>query len=320
MRLMTTGLAFPEGPIAESDGNVLVVEIEARRLTRVHADGRQEKVAQLQGGPNGAAVGPGGKIYVCNNGGFGWVRENGGLRPHGPSVDYTGGWIEIVDPRTGRHERLYDRCDNLALKGPNDLVFDGEDGFWFTDLGKRRAADMDLGALYWAKADGSCIRRISGPMITPNGVGLSPDGKTVYVAETDTGRLWSFEVMSAGTIRPAPYPSPNGGRLVAAPGGHVRLDSLAVTASGRVCVAALEQCAIMEVDPVHGMVHWHRVPDSKVTNLCFGGDDMRTAYVTLSHRGELMALDWHERGLTLQHQATPGGQRGHENRSTCTTT
>ncbi|OZI70950.1 SMP-30/gluconolactonase/LRE family protein [Bordetella genomosp. 12] len=305
MRLIATGLAFPEGPIAEADGSVLLVEIQAQRLTRVHADGRLQRVAQLAGGPNGAAVGPGGQIYVCNNGGFGWVRENGGLRPHGPSADYAGGWIEVVDPATGKSDRLYDACDGLPLKGPNDLVFDGQGGFWFTDLGKRRAHEMDLGSLYWAKADGSCIRRVATPLLTPNGVGLSPDGKYVYVAETDTGRVWSFEVAGPGELRRNAYPSPHGGRLVAAPGGYLRLDSLAVTASGRVCVAALEHCAIMEVDPRHGGIYWHTVPDSKVTNLCFGGPALRTAFVTLSHRGELVALDWHEPGLALHHQPLP---------------
>ena len=62
------GLDFPEGPIAMADGTVILVEIRRQTLSRVHPDGRIDVIAQLGGGPNGAAVGPDGMIYVCNNG------------------------------------------------------------------------------------------------------------------------------------------------------------------------------------------------------------------------------------------------------------
>ena len=80
-REVTRGLRFPEGPIAMADGSVLVVEIEGARLTRVLPDGTKQTVAELGGGPNGAAIGPDGACYVCNNGGFHWFREGGGIRP-----------------------------------------------------------------------------------------------------------------------------------------------------------------------------------------------------------------------------------------------
>ena len=69
MEIVTEGLRFPEGPIAMPDGSVILVEIEAQQLTRVLPDGTKEVVAKTGGGPNGAAMGPDGKIYVCNNGG-----------------------------------------------------------------------------------------------------------------------------------------------------------------------------------------------------------------------------------------------------------
>ncbi len=63
----------------------------------------------------------------------------------------------------------------MPLRGPNDIVFDAHGGFYFTDHGKRRPRDTDLGGLYYAKIDGSDIRELVQPMIFPNGVGLSPD-------------------------------------------------------------------------------------------------------------------------------------------------
>ena len=69
MTEMARGLRFPEGPIAMPDGSVILVEIERQTLSRVHPDGAVSVLAGLGGGPNGAAIGPDGRCYVCNNGG-----------------------------------------------------------------------------------------------------------------------------------------------------------------------------------------------------------------------------------------------------------
>ena len=302
MRIIAEGMRFPEGPIAMPDGSVLLVEIERQTLSRVTPDGKVEVVAEIPGGPNGAAIGLDGRVYICNNGGMGWLREGGRLRPHGVPPGYDGGSIDVVDLASGKVSRLYDRCGQHRLLGPNDIVFDMHGGFWFTDLGKRRDRDMDRGFVYWARADGSEIRQVSGAMLTPNGIGLSPDGKTLYVAETDTGRIWAFEVTGPGTLRLLPWPSPNGGRIVAGLGGYGRFDSLAVSSSGNVCGATVEGCSIAEVSPGSGQVRHHMVPDMLTTNICFGGADLRTAYITMSHTGCLGAMQWHEAGLRLAHE------------------
>jgi gluconolactonase len=301
MKIIATNLQFPEGPIAMPDDSLLVVEIARETLTRISPNGKTEIVATIPGGPNGAAIGPNGQVFVCNNGGFNWVRENGTHRPHGQASSYSGGRIEIVNPATGKLERLYDRCGEHILKGPNDLVFDNDGGFWFTDHGKRRDREMDRGYVFWARADGSEIREVIGGLFAPNGIGLSPDGRTLYVAETDSGRLWAWDITGPGEVSKAPWPSPNGGRLIVGLGGYRRFDSLAVSASGRVCVAALDTCSVAEITP-DGAVVYHSVPDLLVTNLCFGGRDLRTAYVTMSYEGKVCAMEWHEPGLKLSHQ------------------
>jgi hypothetical protein len=158
---IAAGLQFPEGPVAMPDGSVILVEIARQTLSRVRPDGTVHVIAHLGGGPNGAATGPGGKIYVTNNGGLKFVRRPGGMFPTTQSNDYAGGHIQVVDPETGKFETLYDACDGRRLRGPNDLVFDEAGGFWFTDLGKRRERDIDVGSVYYAKADGSRSRRQS---------------------------------------------------------------------------------------------------------------------------------------------------------------
>ncbi len=303
IRVIATGLRFPEGPVAMQDGSIVLVEIERQTVTRVHPDGRSEVVAETGGGPNGLAVGPDNALYVCNNGGFQWRTEMNLLRPAGAASDYTGGRIERVDPDSGAVTVLYDRCGTHRLLGPNDLVFDGLGGFYFTDLGKARARDRDWGGVYYARADGSLITEVAHPILTPNGIGLSPDGRTLYVAETETARLWAFDVLAPGVLGKASFPSPHGGRLMVGLGGFQRFDSLAVDEAGNVCVATLVNGSVSVVAPTGGLLRQVPMPDMFCTNICFGGPDLRTAYMTLSGTGQLVCMPWDGPGLRLAHQA-----------------
>ena len=146
LQLVTEGLAFPEGPIAMADGSVIVVEMAAGRLTRVRPDGAKETVAEMGGGPNGAAIGPDGAIYVVNNGGAfkfpeNWEEEGRMLIPD----SYDGGYVQRVDLATGEVRVLYEACDGRPLNGPNDIVFDGAGGFWFTCFGYSDGENRRLG-------------------------------------------------------------------------------------------------------------------------------------------------------------------------------
>src|SRR3977135_2310248 len=102
VRVLATDLEFPEGPVVMPDGSVVLVEIRGRRLTRGWPGGGKQVVAEIPGGPNGAAMGPDGKIYVCNNGGFSWAPSRGTMMPSPPSAaEYIGGSI----PRGGSLDR-----------------------------------------------------------------------------------------------------------------------------------------------------------------------------------------------------------------------
>lgn len=301
-RVLATGLEFPEGPIALPDGSVVLVEIRAQRLTRIWPDGRKETVAALPGGPNGAAIGPDGKCYVCNNGGFSWTTTRGGVHVPGPPqpADYLGGSLQRVDLVSGAVETLYTRCDDEPLRGPNDLVFDRHGGLWLTDLGKRRPHDMDLGAAYYMTPGGGRLIGAVRGVLPTNGIGLSPDEATLYIAETPTARLWAYELAAPGEIR-ARGVSYRGeaGRPIAGLGGYQMFDSLAVEASGNICVATLIAGCISVIAPDGRLVEQIETGDRLTTNIAFGGPDLRTAYITLSGRGELIAMDWPRPGLPL---------------------
>jgi gluconolactonase len=300
-RVLAKGLKFPEGPVAMPDGSVLLVEIQGQRLMRVRPNGDLEVAAHLGGGPNGAALGPDGHCYVCNNGGFSWRTDDGFTRPTGESADYAGGCIQRVNLADGNVETLYTHCEGVPLHGPNDIVFDAHGGFWFTDFGKKLADRLLLGGLYYARTDGSFIRRAAFPFITPNGIGLSPDGRTLYAAETETSRLWSYPVLGPGELQLQPFPSPNGGRLVHGLPGYQRFDSLALEESGNICVATLVRGGISVFSPDGRLVEFHEAPEGYCTNICFGGPERRTAYITLSGYGQLFEAEWPRPGLRLEH-------------------
>ena len=301
IQLVTDGLRFPEGPIAMADGSIILVEIEGQSLTRVTPDGNKTVVAETGGGPNGAAIGPDGKIYVANNGGsFQWIKQNGLNIPGPTPPEHKGGSIQRVDIATGKVETVYDGCDGKPLNGPNDLVFDKQGGFWFTDHGCGTPDGRKHGALLYAKADGSHIVRPRDHLISPNGVGLSPDEKVVYMADTQLGRLWAFDLAAPGELTPQQGFGP--GRVVCNLQGYQLLDSLAVEACGKVCVATIINGGITAFDPNGGTEHFP-FPDLITTNICFGGPDMHDAWITCSSTGKLFKCRWPRPGLKLNFNA-----------------
>lgn len=301
IELVCEGLEFPEGPIAMADGSIILTEIKAQRLSRITPDGRRETLVETGGGPNGAAIGPDGAIYITNNGGsFTWPQQDGLTIPGPTPPSHTGGMIQRYDLKTGKLTTLYDACDGRPFVGPNDLVFDRQGGFWFSDHGCSTPEGRKFGALYYAKADGSHVARWRDHLIAPNGVGLSPAEDVVYLADTQLGRLWAFDIDQPGQLKPPPGFAP--GRVIANLPGYQLLDSLAVEAGGKVCVATIINGGVTAFDP-SGTTEHYPVPDLIVTNICFGGADMQDAWITASSTGRLYKTRWPRPGLKLNYNA-----------------
>ena len=229
---VASGLRFPEGPVVMADGSIIVVEIEKKCITR------------------------------CWDGGM--------LIPGNCPEDYDGGRIERVDLATGKVERVIEAVDGNPLRGPNDLVFDKAGNLYFTDHGKVHPRHREFGGLYYLANGASAAKELDYHYSSPNGVGLSPDEKTVYMADTMTGLQY--------------------------------FDSLGMTAAGNVCVATILNGGITTITP-DGQHSHIAFPDLLVTNIAFGGDDMRDAYITLSGTGNLIKCRWPEPGLKLNFNA-----------------
>jgi gluconolactonase len=300
-RVIATDLKFPEGPLVLPNGDLLVTEIAAGCLTRITADGAKAVFAKTGGGPNGAAIGPDGAIYVAQNGGFHWTERplpdgSTGLFPGEQPEDYIGGQIQRVSADGSEVRTLYRDCEGERLKGPNDLVFDAEGNFYFTDHGKTRPRDRDRTGVFYASPDGKMIKEIVFPMEGPNGIGLSPDGKVLYVAETPTGRLYAFDLVGPGQVGMRHVVGTVPGAL---PFNFAMCDSLVVDGEGNVIVATLVNGGLTSFTPSGEATHYP-CPDILTTNACFGGADMRTLYATLSTTGKVIAFDsWPTQGLKL---------------------
>ena len=165
-------------------------------------------------------------------------------------------------------------------------MFDATGGFWFTDSGKNRARERDWGGVYYAQPDGSSIHEAIHPLDSPNGIGLSPHCDRLYVADTTTGRVWWWRVREPGVVD-HDGATGRGRHLLGAPAGAPFFDSLAVEADGSICVGTLFNGGITVFRP-DDTTEFVSFPDPLVTNLCFGGPDLTTAYVTLSSRGALV--------------------------------
>jgi Gluconolactonase len=320
-QVVADGLNYPEGPVyCEKTGTVLVVEIGAGTLTRIYPDGSKPKelVATLGGGPNGAAYGPDGALYVCNDGGFFLATMPRVLKDGrkdkiqvaiGQPPDYKTGSINRVGP-DGAVSTLYTQFQakdplgalhTLPLRSPDDLVFDTSGGFWFSDWGKDRWRDRDITGVYYAQPDGSSIKEMIFPLKSPNGIGLSPDEKRLYVAESFTRRILYWDLTAPGVIQPNPKTF-DGSYLLTA---HLPLqgcpDSMAIDEEGNVYAACFlphgldvqSRGGIAVVSPQGEVLEWIEIdvgdPDPLPSNLCFGGPDRRTAYITLDATGKLIS-------------------------------
>lgn len=284
VRTVTTGLRFPEGPIALDDGTVLVVEIEGAALVRVQPDGTKHAI-HCGGGANGAAVGPDGAIYVCNDGGLDFMTEGDIRFPYALAEGNDGGSVQRVDLATEAVETVFTHCGDLRIGNLNDIVFDA--------IGWCYIVDTTNGVLFYADPVGGHIRIAETGLEFPNGMGLSPDGTLLYVSETYSGRILRWDVTAPGALA-------NKTELYSTGGAH-HWDGLAVDGAGNVCASNLQQSGITVISPAGEVLDRFVTPqpDTYVTNICFGGPEGRTAYICSSGRGILYAVEWPWPGLRL---------------------
>ena len=278
-RVVAEGLDFPEGPAFDPEGNLYVVEIRGGRTSRIRPSGVLERFARNGGGPNGSQWARSGELVVANNGGF------SGREP---------GRVERV-ARDGSVRVWITHAGGVPLAKPNDLALDADDNLYFTSprWPARGAGNLasPAGDVCFATPDG-VARVIHTGLRFPNGIGVSPDGATLVVCETATGKLHGFPIQAPGVLG-AP-------RVVADLGERGQPDGFAFDCEGHILCCGWETGRIWVFEPGDPEpVETLAFEDDGVTNVCFGGPEHCTLFVTESKRGRVVAREWKRPGMRL---------------------
>ncbi len=287
-RFLSGGHRFPEGPIVDRDGTLYICELARACVTRITPGGESSTLAVMDGAPCGLAFGPDRDIYVCNDGAQ-WVPAGSTGCQAGP-----GGRPSLVQKLRldGSFTTLVSEIDGVPLHGANDIVFDPEGGFYFTDTvfpdaqGNPRA-----GHVCYATMDGRA-RRVHTGLLIPNGIGLTEDAKTLIVGETHTGKLIAFDVRAPGNLGPP--------RDFAQLNGGGKPDGLCLDAEGNVITTALGVPALQVFGPGGGpQIDAIPLEEAWATNVCFGGPDFSRLFITHSASGRIVSLPWRTPGQVL---------------------
>lgn len=288
-QVLTDGLLFPEGPVYLPDGDLAVCELAGRRVTRISPAGERTVVADFPGSPNGQVVDRDGALLVCDNGGR-WVAEEHANLPDGPGDRPGLLWRLTLD---GQRTPYLEEIDGSRTTSPNDLCFGPDGGLWFTDpVWPGADGVVTAGRIGWRGADGSSAWVHEG-LLYPNGLGVTPDGTALIVAESYTSWLHRFPILGPGELgAPERFAHLGEGTLP---------DGLCFDQEGRVIVAGAGTGCVV-VFSADGADLGRISFGNDVTNLCFGGADRRTLYVTEAGLGRVSTMGWEVPGLPVPYQ------------------
>lgn len=284
-QIVATGFAYPEGPRFDAHGVLHVVELAGGVVSRI-VEGERVVLCEPGGSPNGAGFADDGTLYICNNGGNWGPNESTGGKP---GLGGGKAAIQAVRP-DGSYSDLLTQIDGVPLNSPNDLLLDPHGGIWFTDPawaerdanGRAAASASPPGSVCFVDQSGTGVRCHTG-LLFPNGLLLTPEGTELLVGETGTGRIVAFPVLGPGRLGDP--------RTWADLGPSCFPDGMAWDAAGRLLVAGTGSGALFVVDDAG---HQDRIPmaDQDVTNLCFGGPEGRSLFVTEAALGRVVTLEW----------------------------
>jgi gluconolactonase len=299
--VVAEGLGFPEGPCVDRRGRMHLVDLAQGRIAVVKG-GDARTVVDVAGAPNGAAYGPDGDLYFCNNGGNWPATPSTGMQP---GLGGRPGLIQRLGA-DGKIATVLEAIDGRPLNSPNDICFDDRGGFYFTDpVWPDRDPDGTIqpdgehpGEVGHVDAAGRA-RRVADGIMFPNGIQVLPDGRGLLVGETVTGRIHYFPIESPGRLGPSD--------VYVELGADAGPDGMKLDASGRLLVAGSGSSRVFVVAVGGGSVEREvRLQDPMLTNLCFGGPEYRTVFVTQATLGRLVSFEWEEPGFV----AFPDRQAG----------
>lgn len=250
---------FLEGPSFDRDGNLWFVDIPFGRIFRVSPKGDWELALQYDGWPNGFKFHTDGTAYIC---------------------DYRKGLLRF-DPKTAKLETILDTAYSESFKGLNDLHFASNGDLYFTDQGQTGIADPS-GRVFRMRANGALERLVTN-IPSPNGITLSTTEKHCYVAVTRAQQIWRLPLMADGSISKT-------GVAIQLSGGAAGPDGIEMDSENGLLVCHLG-VGIWRFDanmlPTH-LIYSEHHHHHHLANLCFGGPDLKSLYITESLSGDIL--------------------------------
>jgi gluconolactonase len=246
-QVIGTGYGFCEGPTADAQGNVYF------------SDGMNDSIYYYQPGKpvvrfiagstdaNGEKINSRGELYTCEG-----VAHR----------------VVAFNVRTKEKRVLCSRIDGVHFNEPNDLTIDRFDGFYFTDpcFAHRNQKAVMKEAIYYCSPQG-VVTRVSTVCQKPNGVQLTPDEKTIYLADWGAGRIFKCDVVAPGKLA-------NQRKWIDL---GANPDGLTLDHEGNV-YAGCGGAGVKVCSPEGRVIGVIKV--GYVSNLCFGGPDFKTLYLT----------------------------------------
>lgn len=248
-----------EGPSFDLEGNLYCVDIIWGRIFRIDTHGNFELFAEYDGWPNGLRVHRDGRLFVA---------------------DFKRG-IMVIDPETRRVEPFLERYRLEHLKAPNDLVFASNGDLYFTDQGLTGLQDP-TGRLFRVRADGH-VDCLVDTIASPNGLVLSPDEETVYVAATRQNAILRVPLLrDGGAAKVGIFIQMSGG------GGP---DGIAIDEQGGLAVAHVGMGAVWLFNPKgEPTLRINSLCGPMTTNIAYGGHDRKTLFITESHSASILSV------------------------------
>jgi gluconolactonase len=284
-------VAFTEGPAWHDSGNVYFTDIENNRIMRRDRTGVMHVYRTPSGRANGLLFDNRGRLLACEGGGPG-----GNRRVTRTELD---GTITV----------LADHYEGKRLNSPNDLATDSRGRIYFTDprYGDRTdveqvdAAGRVIEGVYRIDTDGKIERIITHEVDRPNGIAVSADDRLLFVADNvndgpndgvgGNRKLWRFRLDGNGRIEAG------SGAVLFDWGTERGPDGIALDQSGRIYAAAgfnfpnppaetadKYKAGIYVIGADGGLLDFLAVPEDMITNCTFGGEDLRTLFITAGHK------------------------------------
>jgi gluconolactonase len=253
LETLSTDFKFAEGPASDADGNIYFTDQPNDRIMKWTVEGKFETFMQPCGRSNGLCVDGSGNLVAC-------ADENNQL------------WL--INVKTKAVTVLVKDYQGKLLNGPNDVWVRPDGGIYFTDpfyprdYWKRGPQEQDGHHVYFLSADHKTLTRVTTDLTQPNGIIGTPDGKTLYVSDIDAQKTYSYRIGDDGALA--------GKKLFCEAGS----DGMTIDDEGDVYVTNAKGVTVF--DKTGKQIENIKIDQPWTGNICFGGKDRHTLFITAS--------------------------------------